>query len=225
MKRIVYGIFTIIVLAGFLFTSCDCDDGTSNTNGNPPFDPCDPSNPVVLNGETIPESRIMRDTLGCVVGIDLGSMDISSRNCIYGIEIYDSTLEWLILVCNQLTSINLSPLSSCIYLEGLYLMGNQLTSINLSPLATCAKLEALVLWGNQLTSIDLSPLASCANLRGIALDRNQLTSISLYPLWELDSFAEFYIDENFLDSASCAHVCDFIDEHPACWVVTDCDCP
>lgn len=143
----------------------------------PTFDPCDPSNPVVLNGDTIPDSCITRDSLGCVIEIDLHAMDISDPNCINGVEIYGSTLEYL----------------------GLH--------------------------SNQLTSIDLSPLASCANLRGVDLWDNQLTSIDLSPLWELDSLGHLYLHENDLDSASCAHVCDFIDDPPDCHVCTDCVCP
>ena len=53
MKRIVYGIFIAVLFAGFLFTSCDCDDGTSTGDGDDGY-LCDMSIPVVLGGDTIP---------------------------------------------------------------------------------------------------------------------------------------------------------------------------
>ena len=188
------------------------------------IDPCDPDVPVVLNGDTIPEERIWRSDSGCVIVIDLYSMSISDSNYLSGIYAWSTTLEYLCLVDNNLTSIDLSPLASCVNLRWLYLSGNQLTSIDLSPLASCTNLRSLEFFDNQLTSIDLSPLASCADLLRLYLNGNQLTSIDLTPLWDLDSLA-LWLDNNDLDSASCAHVCDFIDEHPDCWVRTDCDCP
>ena len=87
------------------------------------------------------------------------------------------------------------------------------------------ELVNLSLNGNYLTRIDLSPLSSCMNLERFILGYNNLTSIDITPLWDLDSLEYLYISNNPLDSASCEHVCDFIDEHANCDVATDCTCP
>ena len=244
---------------------------------------CNPDIPVVLNGVTIPEGRITRNEAGCVISLLLGNMSIYNPTCLAGIETYSATLETLDLTLNQLTVIDLSPLSSCTNLLQLTLANNKLTSIDLSPLSSCINLEELCLgdylsppWNpteyNRITSIDLSPLSSCTNLErlsfyanqisnidisplspctnleelclsynwlanidlsplsfctnltGLYLDGNWLTSIDLSPLWELHTLIRFYLRDNDLDASSCAQVCDFIDEHPSCYVSTDCDC-
>ena len=183
--------FWVLSLTETTFTiECECVDV--------PLDICDPMRPVVLNGDTIPEERIYRYTTGCVSEMYLHEMGISDPNCLSGIEQYP-TLHWLSLQYNQLTSIDLLPLSSC------------------------PDLLILSLYGNQLTSIDLTPLSSCTNFMWLELTFNQLTSIDLSPIWGLDLLG-LYLDNNYLDSTSCAHVCDYIDEHPSCDVLTDCDC-
>jgi len=210
---------------------------------------CDSAAPVVLNGDTIPEDRIIRNAAGCVITIDLSYMDITDPNCIAGIEIYSATLKGLSINYNPLTSIDLSPLASCTNLDKFVLNNNQLTSIDLLPLTPCINLYWLLLdhnqftsidlspvgsfvnlnrlWlhRNQFTSIDLSPLSSCTGLMFFFIRENQLTAIDMLPLWELEFLEVFELQMNDLDSVSCAHVCDFIDEHPDCNVRTDCVCP
>ena len=219
MKKITLtSILFLVLFAAALF--CGCYSGKYGDE----IDPCDPDTPVVLNGDTIEEWRIERNDEGCVIRIDLSEMNISNPNCLSGIELY-FTLERLYLFSNNLTSIDLSPLISCINFEKLNLGDNQLTSIDLSLLAACTNLEVISLYANALTSINLSPLVLCTNLEWLSLWSNQITSINLTSLWDLDSLENLLLQYNTLDSASCAHVCDFIDEHPDCYVMTDCACP
>jgi len=86
-------------------------------------------------------------------------------------------------------------------------------------------LERLGIEWNRPPSINLTPLSLCTNLKRLGLEYNDMTSIDLTPLWELDSLNYLRLLYNNLDSASCAHVCDFIETHPDCHVSTDCDCP
>lgn len=198
MRRITLtSILFIVLFAAALF--CGCYSGKYEEEIIP-IDPCDPDVPVVLNGDTIPEERIWRNASGCVIKIDLSNMSISDSNCLAGIEVWSRNLERLIIHWNDLTS------------------------INLSLLALCANLEWLDLSCNRLTNIDLTPLSSCMNLWYLDIYYNNLTSIDLTSLWDLDSLEYLFLHRNYLDSTSCAHVCDFIDEHPDCDVWTDCDC-
>ncbi|RKZ30679.1 hypothetical protein DRQ33_07685, partial [bacterium] len=160
---------------------------------------CDSTAPVVLNGDTIPEWRITRDTTGCVIEIDLSEMSISDPNCLSGIELYP-TLQVLDLGDNNLTSIDLSPLSSCTNLLNLKLDNNNLTSIDLAPLASCTNLQRLYLYNNQLTSIDLAPISSCTNLQKLYLGGNDLTSIDLSPLSSCTNLQGLYLSCNNLTS-------------------------
>lgn len=185
---------------------------------------CDPGIPVVLNGDTIPESRISRNIDGCVTKLDLHGLGISDSNCLSGLELYGAELETLFLFNNQLQQINLSPLSYCRKLKKFEVTMNRLIGVNLSHLSSCKELMYLSFWMNQITQIDLSPLSACTLLSWLDFRNNQLTSIDLTPLWELDSLNNLFIQNNLLDSTSCYNVCNFIFSHPTCHVYTDCSC-
>ena len=211
---------TVILFLILAALFCGCYSGKYEEE----FNPCDPDVPVVLNGDTIPELEITRNDYGCVTAIDLSFIFISDPNCLSGIELWSANLEVLHLGVNSLSSIDLSPLSSCTNLERLIIYWNDLTSIDLTPLSSCSNLEVLSLCNNSLTNIDLSPLTSCTNFWLLDLSSNQLTSIDLSPIWTSYSLQHLFLYNNALDSASCAQVCDFIDEHPDCNVNTDCSC-
>ena len=225
----------------YITIECECVDVR--------FDICDPLRPVVLNGDTISDDRIIRNEDGCVTIINLNGMSLTDTNCIDGIELYDSTLAVLSLFANNLADIDLSPLASCTNLKLLYLDDNTIFNIDLTPLATCVNLERLELEFNALLGIDLAPLTSCINLEALQfdfnfleyidltplescinletlhLDFNFLTTIDLTPLWDLDSLDDIMLRYNNLDSASCTHICDFIEAHPDCYLWSDCSCP
>ncbi len=93
-----------------------------------------------------------------------------------------SSLQKLYLYSNQLQTIDLAPLSSCSSLQALHLDGNQLQTIDLAPLSSCSSLQTLNLYSNQLQSIDLAPLSSCSSLQTLNLYNTQLQTIDLAPL-------------------------------------------
>ena len=211
------------LLCSFALYTC-CDDDEDNCP-----ELCDSSVPVVLDGTTIPEGRIDRNAFGCVVELYLDNLQISSSNCLNGIEEYNQTLEKLYLSSNLLSSIDFSPLSSCRKLEILNLSNNQLTHIDLSPLSNCENLWYLSLCNNLLDSIGLSPLSSCTELEELNISYNHIVSLDLQPLSELEFMRELYVhgmvaDTNYLDSISCAQICQFVTEHPNCTVHHECDC-
>lgn len=185
---------------------------------------CDPGIPVVLNGDTIPESRILRNQVGCITRIDLRSYGITDSNCLSGLELYGAELETLFLFNNQLQHINLSPLTYCRKLRKFEVSMNRLESVDLLPLSNCRELIYLSFWANQIMGVDLSPLSSCTLLSWLDFRNNQLRNIDLTPLWELNRLSNLFIQNNFLDSVSCLNVCAFISNHPACRVYTDCSC-
>ncbi|MBN2543809.1 hypothetical protein JXI42_13195 [bacterium] len=185
---------------------------------------CDPTQPVELNGDTIPESKVTRNAAGCVRALTLQSMGWTDPNCINGVEEYSATLVRLSLSGNHLSSIDLNPLSSCRNLWMLSLCVNQISGIDLTPLSNVQNMGFLGLCFNQLTSIELAPLSECRNFQELYLSFNSLSHIDLTPLWDLKAFRYFSIDFNDLGSTSCNHVCNFIDSHPDCDVWTDCDC-
>ena len=215
---------------------------------------CDPDEPVVLNGITIPEGRIERGAYECVTEIDLSEYNLSDPNCLAGIEVHIATLQKLNKGYNRaLTSIDLSPISSFTRLEHLSLNATSLTSIDLSPLAgctnlwilnihdsglesidltplaTCTNFGKIYLSANPFTLIDLSPLATCNSLERLDIFYNQLETIDLTPLWdlnimEIDIRSDPGYDAYASDSASCASICEFADGHPNSNVQHDCDC-
>jgi len=242
MRKTIIIMLPLFIVGVIMFLGCseECE----------PYDDsylCNPNEPVVLNGLTVPEGRIERGPYACPIEIDISGMHISSPNCIDGIENYSSMLENLSLGSNELDSIDLSPLSSCGRLEVLNFYGNQLSSVDLSPLVDCTNLWWLRLQENQLTTIDLTPLSSCINLEMLSLEDNFLTSIDLAPLayctnlkyfnlynvpmtsiditplWDL-SLNHLDIDGITWDSASCAIICQYEEEHPNCNIQHDCDC-
>ncbi|MCD6418389.1 hypothetical protein J7M00_06365 [bacterium] len=160
---------------------------------------CDPSQPVVLRGDTVPEERITRNENGCVIGIDLSDTTISY----FDVGDYRFTLKMLDLSDRGMLAVILSPLSHCIKLEVLDISDN---------------------WFWLSGTVDLSPLSSCVNLRELRMESCDISHIDLEPLWDLDSLRLIDLWNNFLDSASCASVCDFIREHPDCEVIHHCEC-
>ena len=107
-------IISILVAVFMVFIwSCSNDENGSDGNGDDKtIDPCDPDIPVVLNGDTLPDTRIRRDSLGCVIRISIAGMETPDSNCLSGIEPYHEVLESLFIDGNGLTAIDLSPLES-----------------------------------------------------------------------------------------------------------------
>jgi len=182
---------TLLVVAGFW----GCGDANGTNGDNEP----DTTAPVVLNGDTIPEDRIVRDSAEYVIEIDLSNMGISDPNCLSGVELY-SELQVLIIAYNNLTSVDLSPLSSCKEIRGIDIGHNILTSIDLSPLNSCTNLEALLVDHNNLSSIDFSALAVCINMERLAICNNLLTSIDLSPLDSCTNLEMLWFNCNDLGS-------------------------
>ncbi|MBN2542179.1 hypothetical protein JXI42_04880 [bacterium] len=172
----------------------------------------------------VSEQRVIRNETGSVIGLNLSRNGISDPNCRKITDIYHATLEILYLHYNHLNSIDLSPLAKCVNLKQLALCNNELTLLNLTPLAFCKKLERLYLGSNRLSSINLSPLIECKNLGRLSLSHNKLKSIDFNLVEKLVSLNELRVHDNPLDSSSCIEVCKFIEEHPDCFVSTDCKC-
>ncbi|MCD6417330.1 leucine-rich repeat protein [bacterium] len=179
---------------------------------------------IVLGGITIPDDRVIRNTVGCVVALNLSEMGLSDSNCLEGLETYSAALETIDLRWNSLTTIDLSPLQECENLKTLKLSENQITHIDLSPLANCQNLWWLSLGNNELDSIDVSPLANCNNLYWFDLYYNHIVKIDVSPLVDVSSLKKLWLNGNNLDETSCSTVCDFIVQRPDCFVLHDCTC-
>ena len=184
MRKRFKSVIIAMLFNSLLFVGCDKDEYP----------------PVVLNGVTIDEGRIVRNGAGEPVEIYMHELNLSDSNCLNGIDAYKASLKVLSLRRNHLSSINLSPLSTCVNISWLNLSDNQLTAIDLSQLSACAGLEQLYLNQNSLTSIDLSPISPFAYLESLSLNDNEL------------------------DSLSCIQVCSFIASHSDCIITTDCVC-
>ena len=63
----------------------------------------------------------------------------------------------------------------------IYLYSNQLSSIDLTPLTKCTEIEEIYLQDNQLSSIDLTPLAKCTELIKLNLGDNLLEDLIVWP--------------------------------------------
>jgi Leucine-rich repeat (LRR) protein len=110
-------------------------------------------------------------------------------SCTIGNAEQSGDLTYLSSSSNQLTSVDLSGLTSLAYL---YLDNNQLASVDLSGLPS---LTSLTLSNNQITSVDLSGLPS---LTSLTLSNNQITG-SL-DLTGLTSLASLNLTSNQLTS-------------------------
>lgn len=221
MRKSIILSFILLVLGAVMFLGCsdECE----------PYDDsylCNPDIPVVLNGITIPEGKIKRGSYGCVTEIRLYSMNISDPNCLHGIEEYSSMLEVVHLSINQLTSIDLSPLSTCGKLEALAIPMNSLSSIDVSPLSGCENLYGLDFSWNNLTSIDLSPIVSCSNMYSFDLAGNvYLSNIDISIFENFENLYSINLTSIYLDSSTCVQICEFAENHPYCNIQSDCDCP
>lgn len=165
---------------------------------------CQPGAAVVLNGVTIPESRITRTPGGCARKIDLREMSLTDPHCLNGIDAVGGALEELILYGNQMTTVDLSDLEQCSELRALDLRYMALQSLDLSPLEGCKKFEDLDVVGNQLSGLDLSPLAGCKKLRSLRMRDNYIQGLDLTPLGSVDSLRTLVLSNNYLDGISLA---------------------
>ena len=126
---------------------------------------------------------------------------------------------------NLFMELDLSALHLSAHLQELYLDENFLLNVNLSALSGCSELAALDLYGNQLhNSIDLTTLADCRRLQRLHLNSNSLSSIDLSPLDELPELNSLFLSSNYWDDSACDEICRFSLTHPACIVISDCDC-
>jgi len=185
MRRIFFVFFVIIALGIIMFFGCSDDNGTSDDG----FEyECDPNQPVVLNGDTIPEGEIItRSPTGCVVGIHIRGIPIYDTDFIVGIDAYGATLEELIIdeiFEDALLTVNLTPLSDCTNLNRLQINNSNFTSLDISSLSSSGSIEWLCISRHaSLTNIDLSPLSSCSGLKKLHVNNNGgLTSLDLSPL-------------------------------------------
>ncbi len=80
---------------------------------------------------------------------------------------------------NEITRIDLRPLSDCHQLNALNLSGNNLAMCDLEPLSSCKKLVTLDLCNNPLRQLDLSPLDDLPNLKRVSVKNCQLESVIL----------------------------------------------
>jgi hypothetical protein len=165
---------------------------------------CQPGAAVVLNGVTIPESRITRTPAGCARKIDLREMSLTDPDCLDGIDAVGGALEELILYGNRMTTVDLGDLEHCSELRVLDLRYMGLQSVDLSPLETCKKFEDLDVTGNQLPSLDLSPLGSCKKLRSLRARDNFIQGLDLTPVGSVDSLRTLVLSMNYLDGISLA---------------------
>ncbi len=109
-------------------------------------------------------------------------------------------LTHLLLGSNSLDTIDLSPLSSCSQLQILYLTGNNLESVNLDPLQHNRSLQKLYLTNNRIRKIDLDPLYHCSDLDLLYLGNNRLQEINLSPLQGCQKLSSLYLDRNNLST-------------------------
>ncbi|MFX0209298.1 MAG: leucine-rich repeat domain-containing protein [Candidatus Hodarchaeota archaeon] len=103
-----------------------------------------------------------------------------------------SNLRTLLLKCNNINYLDLSPLKLCSQLRILDLGHNQLQNLDISPIQHCHEIRNIILNHNQLQTIDLSPLQDCAQLTLLNINNNQLENVNLdflnhtSALWSLD---------------------------------------
>ncbi len=96
----------------------------------------------------------------------------------------------------NITSIDLSPVVSCLRLRVLHMYGNLIQQIDLSPLSRCTLLRTVNLRENKLVEIDLSPLVEHSELERIDLRKNQLQSLNVDPLANHMNFEKFALEGN-----------------------------
>jgi hypothetical protein len=108
-------------------------------------------------------------------------------------DILQSDLDGLTSYSNFGGMANLTGMEHCTNLTHLLLGGNnQISDLDLSPLSGLTNLTGLLLIGNNISNI--SPLAGLTNLGGLDLTRNQITDIS--PLVGLTNLFYLTLDEN-----------------------------
>jgi len=222
--------FSFLFIFSFLFSSCIDHSSPTGPSGNDNEPVCNPDEPVVLNETTIPESRVTRNSNGCVITLNLNGLGLFDSQCLLGLDNFSETLETLLVSDNNLDSIDLSPVSICtnlrtlnlsynrfteidIYylsycsrLEKLYINENLFDQISLSDLSFCTNLKTLSLWDNYLTSIDLSPLSSCLFFEFLDIGENKLTTIDLAPFEGSSDLKKIYLDCNELIDISLAPI-------------------
>ncbi len=179
---------------------------------------------LVLNGDTIPEHKITRNSKDQVIGLYFNDLGLNDPKCLFGLEHNCEVLETLILEYNYLLTIDLSPLKKCRELKYLTIFSNQLEEINLSPLSSCKKLEYLNLMQNHISEIKISALKSCKKLREINLDMNNISTFKIKALKKLDSLEKITLIGNPLNEENCKEICTFIREKPKVEILSRCKC-
>lgn len=111
-----------------------------------------------------------------------------------------SVLENLSIAFNNLTEIDLAPLSSCSHLQMLLLNRNLISELDLTSIASCSSLRVLNIGDNPLQEIDLAPLRSCDKLFSLALDKTKIESIDLTPLKGITTLKGLDLSNNRLNT-------------------------
>lgn len=101
--------------------------------------------------------------------ITMLNVSYSNISSLQGIESF-TNLKWLFCNSNNITSINVLPLTQ---LVTLMVSSNQLTAIDVSTLGQLSSLSASI---NSIGAIDLS---GCPNLISLSIDQNNLSTINL----------------------------------------------
>jgi hypothetical protein len=120
----------------------------------------------------------------------------------YGMEIPEKvrkSQEVIDLSGQEISEIDLTPLSACAGLAELNLENNKIETLNLSPLSDCSKLTKLLLGNNKLQNADLSPLSSSIGLELLSLRSNKLHNINLSPLSACTRLRELDLYANNLE--------------------------
>jgi hypothetical protein len=146
----------------------------------------------------MPRNRVAR---GPFLGREWRSSTRCSRRIVYGSinALADLTsLTYLNLRINQITSIPANALADLTSLTSLNLGFNQITSAHADALGGLTSLTSLNLHGNQIASIPA--LAELTRLEIIWLMHNQITSIPANALAGLNMMLELFLDNNQITS-------------------------
>ena len=158
--------------------------------------------PVIIGGKTIPESRISRDAVGQVIALNLRGMGLDGYYTLRCIRPFASSIQAIDISDNELTRIDLSPLSDALNLYSLNLSNNDLKEIDLSPLAGLERFSLLMASSNRISEIDLAPLSLCPRMKILNIQDNRIHTIDLEPLCCCDSLRAIWLYNNQLSDIS-----------------------
>jgi hypothetical protein len=99
---------------------------------------------------------------------------------------------------NKLRILDLAPLSGCLSIQSLFISFEEgIQNLDLSPLSRCNNIQTLVISLRHIKEIDLSALSGCHNLERLTIQSNyHLQSLDLSPLSSCPNFRILRIGSN-----------------------------